>query len=300
MSVLNLLQRINEVRKVVTYVKKEVRGENRGASHWDIVRKLRPAMVEHGVMFFPIGIEILETSYEPRSDKPAKWSRMLCKYTFRVANADDLEDFMEIVAISEGLDNSDKATGKAATYAAKTALIQIFNLEIGEDPDFDTIDLDPEIDAERLKLIERVRELAAEHEPDDPDSVINNILTYYSQQYNRKITSITALPMDILDRAIKKLEDKTTDNGQAPKTSKTTTTTAELLFKELQGVAKENGKLNELDARLAVTQWLDKHKVLIDDLPVGDKYKNALSMLQELNGTEWQELLPEQMSLGKQ
>lgn len=311
---LNLEQRINEIRKVVTYIRKEVVGEMRGASHWDIVRKLRPSMVKFGVTFIPVGVEVIETSFEARKEGGVKWARMLCKYQFRVGNIDDSEDFLIVYAISEGLDNADKGPGKAATYAAKTALVQLFNLEVGEDPDFDVIEVDPEIEPERAAKIAQIRELAAKVEPTDPDSVINSMLAAYGEKFGRKIRTIAAMPLPLLVEAIGKMEAGLKNgNGAAGKDNddpgaalfpgsgepgpKMTRKKA-----KPEGMPEERLKkmilpviglgLNEHEARPAVVEWMGADGHTTTDLVDDAVYNQLREAADKLTADDWRGWIP--------
>jgi len=127
---LNLFQRINEVRKKITYVQKEQNSSLRYAvvSHDDVTAKLRPALIEFGIVYFPVDMEVQQDG-----------NRTEMQVDIRFQNIDDKDDYILVPASGYGIDNQDKGPGKAISYATKMALLKLFALEtgVGEDPDFD-------------------------------------------------------------------------------------------------------------------------------------------------------------------
>jgi hypothetical protein len=63
----------------------------------------------------------------------AKQFRYQATYDFTFANIEDAADQIVIRIEAHAMDNSDKAPGKALSYAAKYALLKVFNIETGED-----------------------------------------------------------------------------------------------------------------------------------------------------------------------
>lgn len=127
------------VMQEVEYVQKN--GTMQGAARYkyvsvdDVIARLRPKMVEHGIHFAPTGMEILSSEpYETSNGK--MMNHYVLGVTYRLSHASGT--FEEGYAIGEGSDNGDKACNKAMTAAKKYALLQSFCLETGEDdPDHD-------------------------------------------------------------------------------------------------------------------------------------------------------------------
>lgn len=105
------------------------------ASEADLIAKLRPAMVEHGV-----SISVREyRDVERTVVTTAKGSSMnvcLLKAIVRFTHASS-GTFIDVEALGEGADSGDKAGNKAMTCAYKYALRQTFCIETGDDPDRD-------------------------------------------------------------------------------------------------------------------------------------------------------------------
>jgi len=109
----------------------------------DIDDKLRGALIEHGVTAMIVAIE--DRKLEHWQDPPDKYGKLKttwyceCKITIELVNADNPEDRTKIVGWGQGLDNSDKATGKAISYAAKSAYLSAFHLRGQPDNEADNI-----------------------------------------------------------------------------------------------------------------------------------------------------------------
>jgi len=48
---------------------------------------------------------------------------------------DDVNSFIEVESFGKGIDSGDKGFGKASTYARKYALLNVYKIATGEDPD---------------------------------------------------------------------------------------------------------------------------------------------------------------------
>lgn len=103
----------------------------------DVVDSLTPMLEKYRVALIPGSQEILKeeqlvttTQYGERTQF---WVRMRC--TFAAVNIDNPEERIIAEGYGDGMDSGDKACGKAMTYARKTALINLFNLSRGDDPD---------------------------------------------------------------------------------------------------------------------------------------------------------------------
>lgn len=137
------------VYEAVEYIQKTktgpaTMGAYKYAGEADVIAAIRPAMVEAGIVVYPLGISIVSqeerigeakaSKYPGSEPKPPSVStHVLALYTFRFAH--DSGTFIDACALGEGLDVGDKAAYKAATGAFKYALRQTFCVEVGNDPD---------------------------------------------------------------------------------------------------------------------------------------------------------------------
>ena len=162
-----LLQRLNAVQQEVDYVQKEKKAGMRYSivSHDAVTAKVRPLMVKHGVVYYPVWMESAQTG-----------NRTEMKMTIRFVSIDDANDYIDVVSAGYGIDDQDKGPGKAISYSVKYALLKALGLESGDDPDTDqeTVHDDPhnahhvamqEFEAEvtLAKTTEQLASAAAKH-----------------------------------------------------------------------------------------------------------------------------------------
>jgi hypothetical protein len=143
----NLYQRLIEVMRTMGAIAKNGQATygDKYAYHRidDIDDKLRDALIEHGVVAMVTSIEDRQMGHwqDPpdRYDKVKTTWHCECLITIEFVNADNPEDRTKIVGWGQGLDNSDKATGKAISYALKSAYLSAFHLRGQPDNEADNI-----------------------------------------------------------------------------------------------------------------------------------------------------------------
>src|SRR5215217_2259368 len=125
----NIAQRLNAVMFTVTYVEKEKKQGMKYSivSHDAVTAKVRPALVNEGVIYYPREIKVEQSG-----------NRTQCVMTVRFENIDDRSDFIDVASMGYGIDEQDKAPG----------------LESGDDPDQDqeTIYESPEVKETKLSI----------------------------------------------------------------------------------------------------------------------------------------------------
>ncbi len=133
----NILQRINAVRKTFGYVQKDqkkIDGQYTATRYDDVVEKLHPLLVEHGIVFATEaepGWEVVAT--EQKTSKGAIYTRFQGIFRTTFYNVDDPKDFIVSSAPGFGLDQGDKGAGKAHTYATKSNLLKTFSIVCGDE-----------------------------------------------------------------------------------------------------------------------------------------------------------------------
>jgi ERF superfamily len=160
----NLLQRINSVRKSISYIQKDKSvstgaggGSYRAVTHDTVTAMVRQHMIEHGIVSWPHLVDSLSMPYEVNAEMVrAKQFRYEATYDFTFANVDDPKDFIVIRIQAHAMDNADKAPGKALSYAKKYALLKMFEIETGEDEEsrFKEDGMDEDDYGEHLKAID--------------------------------------------------------------------------------------------------------------------------------------------------
>lgn len=133
---LTLLQRLNAVMQDVTYVQKDhqidvkdkqtrkVVASYKVVTHDMVTAKVRPALVAHGVFYYPQKLGWAQNGQRTEVDM-----------IIRFVSVDDRDDFIDVPTLGFGLDTGDKGPGKAMSYAVKYALLKALGLETGEDAD---------------------------------------------------------------------------------------------------------------------------------------------------------------------
>lgn len=128
----NLVEKLAAVMAQVERVPKN--GENKFhgykyATEADITDAVRSNMARFGVMLIPSVDKIDWREVETKSGK-----ERIASLTVRFT-ATDGTDKIEFVVIGEGQDRGDKATYKAMTGATKYALLKLFLIPTGDDPE---------------------------------------------------------------------------------------------------------------------------------------------------------------------
>ncbi len=122
----------------VSYIQKAEKkaGMNyRAVMHDDVTALVRPQFVKHGIVYHPV---------EPFEFK-VDGNRVELKLTLRFVNVDNPQEFFDVPSMGFGIDNSDKGSGKAISYAVKYALLKCLGLESGDDPDKESIEHIPTV-----------------------------------------------------------------------------------------------------------------------------------------------------------
>lgn len=137
---LNIYQRMNKVQQSVTYVQKNRPSGMKYSivSHDTVTAKVRPALVENGIIYYPVNLIHEQVG-----------NRTQVTLDLKFCNIHDKEDFMLVSCIGYGIDAQDKGPGKAVSYAVKYGLLKALGLETGDDADNDSIDHKETVEPEK-------------------------------------------------------------------------------------------------------------------------------------------------------
>jgi hypothetical protein len=129
-----LVEKLAAVMAAVERVPKN--GENkfhgyRYATEADLSDAVRSNLARYGVMLIP-SVEKVEWTKVPTQKGEERLATLTVRFT-----ATDGKDRIEFVVIGEGQDRGDKATYKAMTGATKYALLKLFLIPTGDDPEDD-------------------------------------------------------------------------------------------------------------------------------------------------------------------
>lgn len=114
----------------------------------DILDAIKPLEEKYRVYSYPINRETMvcdvmeqESSGVDDSGNPYKNSKAQFIYrvrtTYRFVNIDNPAEYIDMTSFGDGIDNADKAPGKAMTYSDKYALMKAYKITTGDDPDKD-------------------------------------------------------------------------------------------------------------------------------------------------------------------
>lgn len=109
----------------------------------DIDDKLRVALIEHGVL--AVIVDITDNKLDFYQDPPDRYGKVKttwhgeCKIVVEFINVDNPKDKLQVVGWGQGVDTSDKATGKALSYASKSVYLQALHLRGQPDNEADNI-----------------------------------------------------------------------------------------------------------------------------------------------------------------
>lgn len=110
----------------------------KAVSEVDILNAVKPLEAKYGVVSFPAERTIVDNGFLEKegyngSVTKSFYLRVMVTYTF--VNVDSPTEQISVTAYGDGIDTGDKATGKAMTYADKYALMKMYKISTGDDPD---------------------------------------------------------------------------------------------------------------------------------------------------------------------
>lgn len=133
----NIAQRILAIMQDVGYVQKDGRNafhKYRYASEEAIVTKVREALVHHGVVIVP-SFKITE-HIERESKKGESRVLVAVQGDYTIIDVDSGES-IQYSCVGHGEDSGDKAAYKAMAGCNKYALVKLFQIAVGDDPEDD-------------------------------------------------------------------------------------------------------------------------------------------------------------------
>ena len=166
-QLLNLAQRINQVRRGIDYIQKDksvstgTSGSYKAVTHDQVTAMVRQHMIDAGIICYPVLVCSRVAETLDKEGKPSRNIRYEATYDFTFANCDDQKDAITLRIESHAMDNQDKAPGKALSYAKKYAVLKLFEIETGEDEEsryqsgevFDLLTWTEKIDAATDKAV---------------------------------------------------------------------------------------------------------------------------------------------------
>lgn len=138
---MNLYQKINNIKKAVKPVAKDVtvgfgKAAYSAVSHDGVLNAVNDLMIENGVISYVSNIsddtERSTWSEAYNGQNKAKFKTFTkVKMVVTFINSENPEEKIEVFTIGHADDPSDKAAGKAYSYAVKYAYLKLFGLQTG-------------------------------------------------------------------------------------------------------------------------------------------------------------------------
>lgn len=135
MEFTEIIQKVNSDKRLVPDLMKSEKGNNfRAISESAILDVIDPILKEAGVFYT---IDIRDQHLDIREAYGAKGKKLqfIATICLSVYFRTDTEFLFKMDSVGMGIDDNDKAMGKAYTYAVKYALLKLFRLRYGDDPD---------------------------------------------------------------------------------------------------------------------------------------------------------------------
>ena len=134
-----VIKAVQADKRLIPDLLKAENGNNfRAVSESAILDVINPILIEHEWFY---EIRVKKSDLQIREAFGSKGKKLQFIATIEVAvvfhNCLFPEEMVGTESVGMGIDDNDKAMGKAYTYAVKYALLKLFRLRFGDDPDFE-------------------------------------------------------------------------------------------------------------------------------------------------------------------
>lgn len=132
-----IIKKVNSDKRLVPDLLKAPKGNNfRAVSESAILDVINPILNEEGLFYI---VEVIDPKLDIKEAWGSKGKKLQFIATLKIKinfYCDENEEFIcSTEAVGMGIDDNDKAMGKAYTYAVKYALLKLFRLQFGDDAD---------------------------------------------------------------------------------------------------------------------------------------------------------------------
>lgn len=131
-----------DINKVAKNLKVGVgQSQYKAVGEADILEAVKPVEAQHGIYSYPASRKVIkEAEYTTTSEYNGKVTERTSLFlrietVYRFVNAENPEEYIDIIGYGDGVDTQDKAPGKAMTYSDKYCLMKAYKIETGDDPD---------------------------------------------------------------------------------------------------------------------------------------------------------------------
>ena len=139
----SIIKKVSSDKRLVPDLMKSENGNNfRAISESAILEVISPVLEDNNIHY---EVEVKESHLDIREAYGSKGKKLqfIATITIKLSFYNYWQDdgYKDVLASTEavgmGIDDNDKAMGKAYTYAIKYALLKLFRLRYGDDPDFE-------------------------------------------------------------------------------------------------------------------------------------------------------------------
>lgn len=169
---MNIYEKINAIMESVESLQKDGKvsfGNTKYnyLSEAKTTAEMRKQLVKHKLVLLPIEIE-----------EEVKGNITQGKYTYKMVNAENPEEYIILQAGGQGHDSADKGSGKASSYAYKYLMWRTFAIPSNDDPD--QVSSDEIVEAEKIakKPIEETHISYLKRMIQETETDIEQFLTY--------------------------------------------------------------------------------------------------------------------------
>ena len=140
---MNIYQKMLAIASEAENIEKSLKvqmgaGSYKAVGETDVLSEIKPLEKKYGVFGYPLSREITESQVIESQTKDGFVKTRLfmrVKTIYRFVNVEEPTEYVDVVSFGDGLDDGDKAPGKAMTYSDKYALLKAFQCVSGDDPD---------------------------------------------------------------------------------------------------------------------------------------------------------------------
>lgn len=206
---LNIYEKLNKVRETVPYIKKDKKVQGyQAVTHDQVTAHIHDACVDNGIFIIPDQVSGESTDSGMRTSSGNPITLYKAEYKISFVNMTTPDDKLEITVQSHANDTSDKAPGKALSYAVKYAALKVLMLETGENEE-------SRVEGERAKKekisdehVKWIKDAIEEYEIDE-----KAFYTWLSKNRVKEIEDINVVFFKEVERMILAKKPKEEDKG---------------------------------------------------------------------------------------
>ena len=117
------------------------KGSYKAVGEADVLAAVKPLEQKYGIYSYPVKREIIDKDvitttsvYNGNTSEKSQFFMRL-ETVYRFVNIEKPDEYVDVTTYGDGIDNGDKAPGKAMTYSDKYALLKAYKIITGDDPD---------------------------------------------------------------------------------------------------------------------------------------------------------------------